>query len=346
MTYLDRVAMVLVTSAAALGAAAAYQTVQIDEWEVPFSMDQKGGLIDSPPTAQQQETRPRDPWIDSQGRAWFVGQMGNYIAVFDPQSGDFQRYEVSEGAHPHSLILDADDRVWYSGNLDSHIGRLDPATGKTHRFPTGELGITDPHTMVWDEHGDMWFTAQHSAYIGRLTVSTGKIAVIKIRDRGARVYGIKLDSNHHPWVSLFGTNKIVKVDPQTMAITEFLLPEGARPRRIALTSDDVVWYTDYAQGQLGRLDPATGKVRVWNSPGGSAAIPYGIEVDDQDRLWYVESPLAKSSLVGFDTSTEKFFSVTGFESGGRTVRHMHYHQPTNSIWMGTDANTIARARLP
>ena len=344
MRYLDLVVTGLAASAL-LSAAAANEAVQIDEWEVPYHM-QKGAVHDSPPSAQQEETRPRDPWIDSRGRAWFVGQMGNYIAVLDPESGEFERFELSAGAHPHSLIIDADDNVWYSGNLDSHIGKLDPATGRVWKFPTDDLGIQDPHTMVWDRSGDMWFTAQHSACIGKLTVATGQFEVVRIRERGVRVYGIKLDSNDAPWVSLFGTNKIVRVDPQSLEVTEFLLPEGARPRRIALTSDDVVWYTDYAQGQLGRLDPRTGDVSVWDSPGGPAAIPYGIEVDAQDRLWFVESPLAKSNLVGFDTKTEVFFSVTPFGSGGRAVRHMHFHAPTNSIWMGTDANTIARARLP
>lgn len=340
-----RVLSGLAAAALLFGAVSANETVQIDEWEVPYHME-KGAVVDSPPAAQQEETRPRDAWIDSQGRAWFVGQMGNYVAFLDPDTGEFQRYALSEGAHPHSLIVDAEDRVWYSGNLDSHIGKLDPATGKVWKYATDEVGVRDPHTMVWDESGDIWFTAQYSGCIGKLTVATGEIEVIKIRDRGARVYGIKLDSNQAPWVSLFGTNKIVKVDPRTMEVTEFVLPEGARPRRIALTSDDAVWYTDFAQGQLGRLDPMTGKVRVWDSPGGPAAIPYGIAVDTQDRLWYVESPLAKSNLVGFDSKTEEFFSVTPFESGGRAVRHMYFHEPTNSLWMGTDANTIARATLP
>ncbi|MCY3730814.1 MAG: hypothetical protein OXF98_05680, partial [Rhodospirillaceae bacterium] len=59
-----------------------------------------------------------------------------------------------------------------------------------------------------------------------------------------------------------------------------------------------------------------------------------------------ESPLGRSRLVGFDTDTETFFSLTPFPSGGRAERHMYFHQPTRSIWMGTDANTIARAHLP
>jgi streptogramin lyase len=44
-----------------------------------------------------------------------------------------------------------------------------------------------------------------------------------------------------------------------MAIKEYPLPDtGSRPRRIAITSDDIIWYGDYSRGRLGRLDPKTG----------------------------------------------------------------------------------------
>ena len=36
----------------------------------------------------------------------------------------------------------------------------------------------------------------------------------------------------------------------------------SRPRRIALTPDDAVWYTDYPRGRLGRYDIETGEVRL------------------------------------------------------------------------------------
>ena len=44
-----------------------------------------------------------------------------------------------------------------------------------------------------------------------------------------------------------------------MEITEYTLPEGARPRRLAITSDDRIYYTDFARGYLGWFDPNTGK---------------------------------------------------------------------------------------
>jgi len=30
-------------------------------------------------------------------------------------------------------------------------------------------------------------------------------------------------------------------------------------------------------------------------------------------------------------------------SGAGTIRHMHYDETTNSIWFGTDVNTVGRA---
>jgi virginiamycin B lyase len=46
-----------------------------------------------------------------------------------------------------------------------------------------------------------------------------------------------------------------------MEITEYTLPDDTRPRRIVITPDDVIYYTDYARGILGSLDPASRKVK-------------------------------------------------------------------------------------
>jgi len=130
-----------------------------------------------------------------------------------------------------------------------------------------------------------------------------------------------------------------------MALREFTLADPrTRDRRIAITSDDKVWYVDYTRGYLGRLDPATGAVREWPAPSGAQSLPYAMTVDDRDRLWFVETGPQPNRLVGFDPGTERFFSITPIaKSGGATVRHMVYHRPTRSIWFGTDANTIGRA---
>ena len=90
-------------------------------------------------------------------------------------------------------------------------------------------------------------------------------------------------------------NRVASVDPKTMAIKEYTLPDAAaRPRRIALTSDDVVWYTDFARGYLGRFDPKTGAIKEWASPGGPKSQPYGIATE-KDIVWYSESAVTPNT---------------------------------------------------
>lgn len=305
-------------------------TVEIREWEVPWA-----------------QTRPRDPTVDSQGRVWFVGQRGNYVGVLAPQSGEFRRFELPEKALPHNIVVGPNGDLWYAGNGDAHIGRMDPNTGRVRRYEMSDPAARDPHTLAFSGNGDLWFTAQGGNFIGRLNPESGEVRLLKPSIERARPYGIVVDESNRPWVALFGTNRIATVDPQSMQLREYLLPwEDARPRRIARTSDGAIWYVDYARGALGRLDPATGEAKEWPTPGGAESQPYAMAVDDQDRLWFVESGPEPNRMVGFDPRTREFFSVTPIPSGGGTVRHMVFHAPTSSLWFGTDTNTIGRARVP
>jgi len=190
------------------------------------------------------------------------------------------------------------------------------------------------------------FTDGFGNRVGRLVPSTGEIKIVAVPTPNARPYGIVLDSRGRPWIDLFGTNKIATVDPATMQLREFPLPNAqARPRRIAVTSDDMVWYVDYMRGFLGRLDPRTGIVQEWRNPGGAASLPYAMTVDDQDRLWFVETGKQPNRLVGFDPLTNAYTGITEIGSGGGTVRHMTFDRATGQIWFGTDNGTIGRATV-
>jgi virginiamycin B lyase len=316
--------------AAQSGPTAAVETVPVREWTVPW-----------------ERSRPRDPAVAADGRVWFVGQRGNYIAVLDPRSGEFRRYEIEEGTYPHNLVLDDAGRVWYAGNGNARIGRLDPATGDVKIFPMPDSAARDPHTLVFGPDGTLWFSVQQGNYVGRLDTATGQVRLAKSPTEGSRPYGIVVTPDGRPWFTEFGSNRIATIDPATMRIREYTLPAPrARARRIALTDDGMVWYVDYTRGYLGRLDPATGEVREWPAPSGQRSLPYGMVADDENRLWFVETGVQPNQLVSFDPRTERFTTVTPIaQSGGGTVRHMFYDAGAGNIWFGTDANTIARASV-
>lgn len=309
---------------------AAAQAADIREWLVPYA-----------------DSRPRDPYVDAQGRVWFVGQRGNYVAYLEPSSGQFRRYELEARALPHNLVVAPDGAVWYAGNGNGHIGRLDPATGQVQRFPMPDSAARDPHTLVFDRAGNLWFTVQGGNFVGRLAPQTGEVRLIPSATPRSRPYGIVVDRQDRVWLNLFGTNKLAVVDPRTMRMEEIALPrETARSRRIGLTSDGNVWYVDYAGGMLGRYNPSTREFREWPLPGGAGARPYAMTVDDQDRIWAVETGASPNRVVGFDPRTGEFFSNTPIESGGGAVRHMVFHAPSREIWFGTDTNTIGRVKVP
>lgn len=307
--------------------ATAAQGPLVTEWQVPWP-----------------DARPRDPYVAPDGRVWFVGQAGNFIAVLDPRSGEFKRYEIDPGTHPHNLIVAPDGGVWYAGNRNGMIGRLDPATGSIKRFPMPEKDLTDPHTMVFDRKGNIWFTLQGSNAVGYLDTRSGHIRVVRVPGSGARPYGIVLDSKGRPWFDEFGSNKVGTIDPASFKLEEHVLPDAsARPRRIVVTPDDKVYVGDYNRGRLVMLDPATGKFTEWQNPAGARSAPYAMAGDDRGRVWQVETGVQPNRLVSFDPKTATFGTpIPVGESGGVVVRHMIFDPTTRSLWFGTDAGTIGR----
>ena len=309
--------------------AAAQEAPEVREWQVPW-----------------EASRPRDPYVGPDGRVWFVGQRSDYVAVLDPETGEFARHELDAGAGPHNLIVADDGTIWYAGNRAAHIGRMDPATGAVEKIAMPE-GVRDPHTLVFAPDGTIWFTAQQSNVVGHLDPATRAVRIAQVPTARSRPYGIIVDPASRPWIVQFGTNKIGTVDPATMAYEEIELPrEATRPRRIGRTSDGAIWYVDYAEGYVGRLDPATREVREWQSPSGAGARPYAMAVDDRDRIWFAESGVQPNRLVGFDPASEEFFASAEIPSGGGTLRHMVFDPDTGLIWFGADTNTIGYARVP
>ena len=313
-------------------AVAQAQSLDPKEWTVPW-----------------ERTRPRDPIMDQSGKVWFVGQAGNYVASLDPKSGEFKRYQIADGTNPHNIVVDERGGVWFTGNRNRRIVQLDPATGKLTDYMMPDSTVRDPHTMIWGKDGVAWFTAQQSQRIGRFDRKTGEIKLWRPPGEGrTNPYGVVLNSKGQPFFNLWATNKIATIDPTTLEYREYLLPDRARARRIAITSDDMVWVGDY-RGVIVRLDPKTGKTEEWPLPSGQNSQPYAMTVDDKDRLWLVETGPQPNRLVAFDSRTKQVVANIPVLSNGaarNTGRHMTFNRATRELWFGTDAGTIGALKVP
>jgi virginiamycin B lyase len=289
------------------------------------------------------DTRPRDPDVAPDGDVWFVGQVGNYLARLDPETGDFERVDLPPGTKPHNLVVARDGAIWYAGNGNGTIGRYDPATKSftTHAMP--DPAARDPHTLVADGRGHLWFTVQRSNFIGRIAMDDGEVTLLPVATKSALPYGIVGGAGGEAWAVLFGTNRLARVDADASAITEIELPRSeARPRRLVRTRDGRIWWGDFSTGRLGVHDPGKGTFDEYELPSRRPGA-YAMAVDDRDRVWVVESGVQPNRLVGFDTGAQEIVADVAVDAG--TVRHMVFHAPSRTLWFGTDQGAIVRAAL-
>lgn len=121
---------------------------------------------------------------------------------------------------------DADGYIWYTGNSNATIGKLDPKTGAITEYKTKGR---DPHTAIFHPNGKLYFTSQGAAMIGRLDPKTGELTEI---DTEPRPYGIQVAQDGTLLVAYNGTNKLGALNPETMEVKYFAVPdERSRIRR-------------------------------------------------------------------------------------------------------------------
>lgn len=84
-------------------------------------------------------------------------------------------------------------------------------------------------------------------------------------------------------------------------IKEFPVPKGSQPHDVAPARDGGVWYTAQASGELGWLDPITGKTK--HIPLGKNSAPHGVIVGPDGAPWITDG--GQNAIVRVDPKTEK-----------------------------------------
>jgi virginiamycin B lyase len=90
-------------------------------------------------------------------------------------------------------------------------------------------------------------------------------------------------------------------------VAYFPVPSGSHPHDVAPAPDGSVWYTGQQAGNLGRLDPKTGKVET--IPLGKGSAPHGVIVGPDGAAWVTDSGLNANVRVDPKTKEVKIFPL-------------------------------------
>jgi virginiamycin B lyase len=222
-----------------------------------------------------------------------------------------------ETIEPHDVIVDGQGMVWFSSFGEQNLGKLDPRTGKLtefaipeHKpgFPTGLLGLRS------DPEGNLWFGNMYQATIARFDPKTEtfkfwplegeeNIDAAQINMASPQSSGV----DGKVWAQNNGFAGIHRLDIATGKIETFEPFKGmSGPHNIYDVIPDSrnnVYFTDFRQRHIGRLDAKTGKIDLFEIPTANSAPRRG-SMDAQDRLWFGEY---RGDRIGmFDTKKEEF----------------------------------------
>ena len=220
---------------------------------------------------------------------------------------------------PHDVIVDKGGIVWFSGFGEQKLGRLDPGTGKVtefaypkHReeFPTGSLGLRA------DGAGNLWLGNMYQATIVKFDPRSEKFQFWTLPAEqnidAAQINMVspqRSDVDGKVWTQNNGFAGVHRLDIATGRIETWQPFKGA-PKGQAHNIYDVIpdsgnnaYFTDFRQGQIGRIDAKTGEISLFQTPTPHSAPRRG-NMDAQDRLWFGEY---RGDRIGmFDTKTRSF----------------------------------------
>ena len=166
--------------------------------------------------------------------------------------------------------------------------------------------------------GPVYFTAQASGKLGILDPQSGKTVEVALGS-GSAPHGVIVGPDGNAWVTDGGQNAIVRVDAKTRAVKAWPLPPDTGYTNLnTLTFDrrGRVWFTGQS-GFYGRLDPATGDMKVWKAPRGSGA--YGIATTPGGDVYYASLAGNHIAQINIDTGDATVIEPPTPGQGARRV---------------------------
>jgi virginiamycin B lyase len=128
----------------------------------------------------------------------------------------------------------------------------------------GGLPLGSTHELALGPDGDVWVTQQDQSRLVRITPSH-RVRYFPLRP-GLGPHGIAFDRHGHMWITLQFVNQIAEVTRNGKIIHAYKIPVPGEPHGLAIAADGSVWWTGKYGSVIGRLDPRSGRMKVFRLP--------------------------------------------------------------------------------
>lgn len=166
------------------------------------------------------------------GKVWFQ-DAGTYTVLrLDVKSGNVEMFSPFDIPRPnvYDVIPDKQNNGWYLPLGAEEVGRIDAKTGAITRFKTPTKG-SGPRRGMMDDQERLWFGENRGDRIGMFDTRTQQFKEWQPPTQGWP-YDVIADRTGEAWSGNEYNDRIVRLNPATGRMIEYLLPRQTNVRRV------------------------------------------------------------------------------------------------------------------
>ncbi|WP_170979044.1 virginiamycin B lyase family protein [Marinobacter panjinensis] len=218
---------------------------------------------------------------------------------------------------PHSLAEGHDGKLYVTNSYSASIGVFNPETNEWEQKIPLPGNAPYPHTIRVDSEGILWFSVVGTEQIGRLDPKSQEVTLIDLPEPrpvaitpAVLTYGVAVSTlDGSIWYSRLWGNRIGRIDPDTLEVTEIESPVFG-PRRLRFAEDGILWQTGYGHGEIARIDTKTMDMKVYEMPEFAPDArpgPYSLNIAPKTGDVWVNETMT-DHIYRFDPEQERFIA--------------------------------------
>jgi len=173
---------------------------------------------------------------DVDGKVWTKSVGTVDVFRLDLASGKWERFHPTDFLPPghrysiYQLISDSKNNVWMAEFEEGYLGKIDAKTLKVTWFP-----LPSPHgrarRMEIDDQDRMLVTEYRANKVALFDAKTEQFTEYDLPPL-TFPYRAQIDQNGELWTGGMSTDRVVRVDPKTDTVVEYLMPSGTNMRTV------------------------------------------------------------------------------------------------------------------
>ena len=247
---------------------------------------------------------------DAQGRIWFAASGKGLVGRLTPGAArptEFPPASVLREpiALPFVTAVALDRRggnAWFTVGPAAVVATVPIASeqarhGAVAREVTLGTRRSRPEGLAVDTHGAVWVAEMADDALTRIGAD-GAIGRVSL-PAGSRPRGVAAALDGSVWTTLFGTHRLLRVEPASGAMQSWPMPSGSRsnPWAIAVDAAGGVWTSEFTANTITCFDYSRARFAMWSVPTRGAGVR-ALAVDAAGRAWFVGSTSGRLGVVG------------------------------------------------